>query len=415
AGASAQASGGQEEEQQRPMATVERLEQVLPMPKKLHMIMEERNRVKRLKALEKEMTGDGKELELWCAAVIERLPVVLPDVEDWEADMLLLKREKEEYTKKLLPRKNLNVTRNEVRRDELWAWDLLKRGNDKLGPLAYDKDIEAKIEEQKAKLRKLSTEKMDEIMSRDRPTDIEKHEDELNTHLERVDQLMKSEGMSMEEAMKRVQAEDDGTADVFDANLDDLDVDIDDDDTDEVRFELVEKTSSDAEGFDAATFVPEPRVTEDDENNNLRSFRRNLSRRLHLIVKVADPAGGPEPVWRFPMGPREVGEPMYQSAARNAMAQISTSEEKDEQLELYMVSKCTVGWDIHPFSPEKQQETGKAGIKMFLYRGQRISGELSFSKDVLDHAWVANDELHQIVPNFKEDAYWKYAHQFMDD
>ncbi|XP_054783337.1 54S ribosomal protein L17, mitochondrial-like isoform X2 [Prosopis cineraria] len=65
--------------------------------------------------------------------------------------------------------------------------------------------------------------------------------------------------------------------------------------------EFLDRSNARGKGEYQIDYVPAPRVTEADKNNDRRSLQRALDRRLYLLLK-GNPYGAPgeKPVWHFP-------------------------------------------------------------------------------------------------------------------
>eukprot|EP00516_Mucochytrium_quahogii_P005357 CAMPEP_0203747606 /NCGR_PEP_ID=MMETSP0098-20131031/2678_1 /ASSEMBLY_ACC=CAM_ASM_000208 /TAXON_ID=96639 /ORGANISM=" , Strain NY0313808BC1" /LENGTH=329 /DNA_ID=CAMNT_0050636065 /DNA_START=151 /DNA_END=1140 /DNA_ORIENTATION=+ len=312
---------------------------------------------KEAQELEAKAKEAGLEYELVCAAQIDRQPIILPDLAQWEKDFYELKQERELMKYKMYDESKFTqpIRRQWVRKDEVWAYDLMRRGTETLGPIGFVPGLKDEVE-------------------RVRATMDDEHD-----------------GMSLDEGTE---------------NNDDDDEDDDDDDWD-LQLDTSElKAQASTKGFQ-----PLPRITEADKKNDLRTYKRKLDRRVHLIVKVADEKGGSEPVWRLPSTQRRSGERMLHAAQR------AVTEQLGEDMDVYYCSYSPAAYRYITYSPEKQKERNAMGAKIFFYRGTRLSGDLDIqnSDEILDYAWILNDELEQFVPNYTEDRYWRVASLLLDD
>jgi len=333
----------------------------------------------------------GLSFQVNCAAVIERLPVVMPDIEEWEIDMLEMKEEKMLYTRKQVPDEFWGFSEQErkVRTEDLWAYDMLDFGtNGRLGQWQISPQLREKVEDARRR----------QQASAEKRRDFEEAQAKKQHH--------------EEEPNKEIVQKSDNEEPSADGSLEATNLDfVIDDDEDEVEFEL--NLSKDSLGADRVDdgFRPEPRITHEDETHDTRSVRRRLQRRLHLIVQVMDHVGPKgELVWRYPFGERREDEEMYAAAKRHLLEQCGP------ELDIYMLTRLPAGYTCVEYPDAMKKETGKFGEMTFFYRGQRITEHVDIqTKDIVDYAWISNDELHEFVPDYLNDPYWKYGHLFMDD
>jgi len=318
----------------------------------------------------------GKPIRLMAGAVIERLPVILCDLEDFEKDFLVLQQEQRLKKEKLYPKSEF-IMDTKVRRDEIWAYEQLGLQTDgKLGPLAFDEDVQRQIAELKKEVHGAEDTKQAPDSS-DSETGVESNE-----------------GKESEDKVRNLKI-------------------VDDDKADDIQwaFDMDEK-AMEANHEASDSFRPEPRITEADINGDWRSLRRRLQRRLHLIVKVHDPAFGGAPqgdaVWRFPMAARESdSEKLLDCASRAVKDQVG-------EMDIYYLAHIPTGFHAIPYQGDAASEF--YGAHVLMYRGQRIGGDVAIqTKDVLDYAWITNDEIELFVPDYLNDPYWSQAYMYLDD
>jgi hypothetical protein len=319
----------------------------------------------------------GKKVEAYVGCVIERLPVVLPDLKDYEVEMLELQQVAEAKKKKQWNPQDFQVKQSDlvVRRDGLWAHELLEMGSEgRLGPKAIDPKLRADIE-------RLSAQHPGAL--------LDEGDAEANADLE----LVRENERRLEAEMAGEEEEEEV---LDDAGQDAVSFDLSMDDTSATRLSAQ----------DAGGFRPQPRVTKEDETNDVRSLRRRLQRRLYLVVKVADPSGGSQPVWRFPMAPRAKEDKLLDAARKAADGLVG-------EMDIYYISKIPCGYTWFELPPA----TGAEGAHVLFFRGQRLGGNVALPDDkkVLDYAWITNDELANYVEKPMEDPYWCYARMFLED
>jgi hypothetical protein len=269
-----------------------------------------------------------------------------------------------------------------VRRDALWAHELLEQGSKgRLGPKAIDPKLREEIE-------RISAQHPGAFVSAEKANDAEAEEDLA---------LVRENERLLEAAMPDEEEEEEEDKEV-----------LDDAGQDAVSFDLKmdETVTSRSSAQDTGSFRPQSRVTAEDEANDVRSLRRRLQRRLYLVVKMADPSGGSQPVWRFPMAPRAKEQTLVDAARKAADGLVG-------EMDIYYLAKIPAGYTWFELPPA----TGAEGAHVLFFRGQRLGGNVAVpdAKKVLDYAWITNDELTNYVKDPMADPYWCYARMFLED
>lgn len=454
-GASASTPWQEKEHWENQMA-IDFLEETSPMMSKKDVAALERARAASFAALRAEAEAAGMGFELMSAAVAERLPVIMPDWQEWEVRMEELKQQRRLRDKKQYPMEEFTIPQAQktVRKDELWAYELMSMGTgDRIGQLAYDSKLRDTVEALRASgaddaaAAEAVAAVVAEAKAAEAATDGGDDNDEAERREETLSAISEMDSkfrVIMEEERARQEAA--GTlggqagdaadpnagltaADIEDGHdfseigdLDGLDLGdlVADDQADSLDWGLAMEDDSVAGRQNAADYRPEPRITAEDRSNDVRSLRRRLQRRTHLVVQVRDPAGGAAAdadaplVWRFPTGLRADGEPMYAAAQRHTTALFG------EDLELFYLTKWASGYTYVRYSPEVQKQRGVFGAQVFFYRCQRITGNIEeHADDIVDYAWISSDEVHGYLDpgcaSLAEDPYWRYASLFMDD
>eukprot|EP00057_Strongylocentrotus_purpuratus_P030639 XP_782274.1 PREDICTED: 39S ribosomal protein L46, mitochondrial [Strongylocentrotus purpuratus] len=142
-----------------------------------------------------------------------------------------------------------------------------------------------------------------------------------------------------------------------------------------------------------ARFQLAPRITGADERDERRSLDRQLSDKLVLIVKCRM---GEESAWILPFGAREEGETMKNAAERV----LGDHADNTGALRAHFMGNAPVGFYKQRYPKAVQEQTGKAGVKVFFFKAQHVSGVFETKKDmptVEDYLWVAQEELHQYL------------------
>lgn len=183
---------------------------------------------------------------------------------------------------------------------------------------------------------------------------------------------------------------------------------------------------------DGIVWEPASRVTEADEKDDRTSLFRALPHSLFLIQRTSDTdlrIGGGE--WRFVLGDmpsaasgEEEMESMSERAIRHVDEQVvhgETDEDGNSMLakmesmsengvQLFSVSNAPIGFLPVPYSEEHQKQKDAYGAKVFFYRSQLLSTDVTtaeFGGD--DCLWVTKDELGDY---FDEDC-CKYLRQML--
>ncbi|MDP2439413.1 MAG: NUDIX domain-containing protein [archaeon] len=149
-------------------------------------------------------------------------------------------------------------------------------------------------------------------------------------------------------------------------------------------FERIEKRLPEIEGG------LQPRVTEADRRNNVRSLRRALPQRLFLVMKKSR---GEFP-WQLPQGDWRQGETIRQTA-QNRLA-----DSLGDKHEAYFLSNAPSVHIEYDSSPEYKAGSGFDGTKVFWFRAFHIGGPIKLPEGIVDFAWLTADELeHHLAPN----------------
>jgi len=100
------------------------------------------------------------------------------------------------------------------------------------------------------------------------------------------------------------------------------------------------------------TFVPNPRITEDDLKNDRKSLYRALPEPLYLIVKVRQTEDKtlPREIWRFPTAEWREGETIRSAAERTIFYHAG------EALQYYMLGNAPICHHVYTPSAELKKE-----------------------------------------------------------
>ncbi|XP_054751408.2 large ribosomal subunit protein mL46-like [Lytechinus pictus] len=142
-----------------------------------------------------------------------------------------------------------------------------------------------------------------------------------------------------------------------------------------------------------AGFQVAPRLTGADERDERHSLDRELSNKLVLIVKCKM---GKDSVWLLPYGNRAEGETMKNAAVRV----LGDHADDSGALRTHFMGNAPVGFYKQRYPKAVQEQTGKAGVKVFFFKAQYVSGIFEKKTDspaVEDYLWVTQEELHQYL------------------
>ena len=332
----------------------------------------EAERVAALQEVDARSAQAGVPLEMVLSTVLERLPVVLPDVPEWEADFEALRQDAMAHSSKRYPTEILK-TSAESKEAESWVYDILSRDTGKFGPAATDPEKYQSLVEQESTKAAVDREResrgadggAEELM------DLYEGWDEPEGDIDWGTQVVETEGAKIQ--------------------------------TDK--------------------FVPNPRVTEADKTNNTKSLDRCLSHRLYLIVQVKNELTNNMPAWRFPEETLDdikerltAAEVPVPSKLRDAAQ--STVLSLCDDMEVYYVGNAPAGFNKFEYAPDVQKGRNKFGAQTYFYRAQSIEGNaqaLEKNPDILDYAWITAEELQKFVGDVDNDPYWSYAKLLMED
>ncbi|XP_071508431.1 large ribosomal subunit protein mL46-like [Diadema antillarum] len=140
-------------------------------------------------------------------------------------------------------------------------------------------------------------------------------------------------------------------------------------------------------------FQAASRITAADEGDDRRSLNRRLTDKLVLLVKCRV---GDDRTWMLPHGLREEGETMKEAAQRV----LTNCSAASGSLQAHFMGNAPVGFFKQRFPRAVQEETGSAGLKVFFFKAQYMTGNFSTSEDetmIEDFVWVTPSELEQYL------------------
>lgn len=137
-----------------------------------------------------------------------------------------------------------------------------------------------------------------------------------------------------------------------------------------------------------AAFKLEPRLTEADKKNDVKSWYRLLDTTLFLVVQQKDSGNR----WILPHGVRTEGETMRQTAERV----LHNSCGADLNVKFYSNAPC--GYFKFKYPKAVREERGIEGDKVFFYKAYLTGGQLKSSSILKDFKWIPRKELKTTLP-----------------
>jgi len=373
-----------------------------------------RNRKVVFSKLKEGAETSGIPFELQAALIIERLPVILPDMEDWETEFRELQVQRQLMKFKEYSLDDVSVPTNR-KEDEDWVYDILTFGTRReITPMAVDQDLASILK----RLGPVKIGLVDDVSpkapSKVSPVANKSQEGQTINPVDDLEALVehmrnKSEQNEVEDDTSELQNS--RTFGISEGEIFGQDV-IDDLFSGDDEWQLPIDDASMGGSTNQTSFVPEPRITEADEMKDMKSLRRKLARRLHLIVRAKSIEEDSSPtVWRFPTASVDIENEFMLKAAKRI-----TAEQLGTEMDVYFLTRAPAGVTYNQYSQEEQKKRSKFGGQIFFYRGQRVRGDVKIKDpSILEHAWITSDDLEEYVPDHETDPYWSYARMFMDD
>ncbi|KAK7292733.1 hypothetical protein RJT34_15585 [Clitoria ternatea] len=158
--------------------------------------------------------------------------------------------------------------------------------------------------------------------------------------------------------------------------------------------EFLDKSDARGKGDYQIDYVPAPRITEADKNNDRKSLQRALDRRLYLLL-YGDAYGAPsgKPMWHFPEKVYESEETMRkcaESALKSVIGDLSNT---------YFVGNAPMA---HMVVQPTEDQSGCTPFKRFFYKSQVIDKDEYDVGKCKDFVWVTKDELLEYFPEQAE-------------
>ncbi|XP_057462923.1 uncharacterized protein LOC130753020 [Actinidia eriantha] len=154
--------------------------------------------------------------------------------------------------------------------------------------------------------------------------------------------------------------------------------------------DFLKKSDARGKGDYQIDYVPAPRVTEADKNNDRRSLQRALDRRLYLLL-YSNAFGAPDgkPVWHFP-------EKVYESEETlRKCAECALQSVIGDLSHTYFVGNAPMG---HMVVQPTEKVQHLQPLKRFFFKSQVIATNKFKIEKCDDFVWVTKDELLEYFP-----------------
>ncbi|KAJ7951201.1 39S ribosomal protein L46, mitochondrial [Quillaja saponaria] len=158
--------------------------------------------------------------------------------------------------------------------------------------------------------------------------------------------------------------------------------------------EFLDKSNARGKGDYHIDYVPAPRITEADKNNDRRSLQRALDRRLYLLLN-GNAYGAPsdKPVWHFP-------EKLYESEETlRKCAESALKSVLGDLAHTYFVGNAPMA---HMVSGPSENILDSTSFKRFFFKSQVIATNKFRIGKCKDYVWVTKDELMEYFPEQAE-------------
>merc|ERR1712070_269127 len=139
------------------------------------------------------------------------------------------------------------------------------------------------------------------------------------------------------------------------------------------------------------------KITINDINNDMRSYERDLTNSLYLIVK----RNRSDNSWQFPQGKLRENETLRENAERVLDRAIG-------KIKRWYVGNAPIGYQCYAYPPELQKKRNEYGTKVFYYRAQHIQGNMKLETRLYtDYAWINRKQVFEYFENNNTANYMK--------
>lgn len=137
-----------------------------------------------------------------------------------------------------------------------------------------------------------------------------------------------------------------------------------------------------------SNFSLQPRITEADKKNDVKSWYRLLDSTLILVVQREDSGNR----WVLPYGSRLEGETMRQAAERVLL------ENCGGNLKAQFYGNAPCGFYKFKYPKALRERLGAEGEKVFFYKAYLTGGDLKTNPALANFKWVPRNELASTLP-----------------
>ena len=172
----------------------------------------------------------------------------------------------------------------------------------------------------------------------------------------------------------------------------------------------------------ALPFTPAPRETEADHSGEVRTTDRCLKDNVYLLVQQREEQKGSgdsdssnnnnsSSKWQFPTVALRYPDETCLEAARRAVAELAGDE-----LRVWCPSGCPWSVELTAYPPERQQSTGRYGLKNFFMLVQYDEGRVVDGSDngrLQDFAWLDRGEIVERIREQNGERQSRFYHYML--
>ncbi|CAN8067424.1 unnamed protein product [Agarophyton chilense] len=140
----------------------------------------------------------------------------------------------------------------------------------------------------------------------------------------------------------------------------------------------------------ADKYVPAPRVTEADANDDRKSLDRALKERLYFVVRRSKTS----PNMQFPQVLASNSDVTMKQFAESALKSVTLPASRPV---FHFVSYSPACHLEHVYPLSYQQKHDVYGVKIFFYRAMLLSGDVSQTRNCEDYSWARDCELPEVL------------------
>lgn len=153
---------------------------------------------------------------------------------------------------------------------------------------------------------------------------------------------------------------------------------------------------------EALSYTEISRETDADKENDLRSLNRKLDKKLFLVVKQK--LDNFEQ-WILPQGDNVLEESMRETAERT-LGQVC-----GDNMESTFLGNAPCGYYKHKFSKTYKEKLSANGQKIFFFRAEHSTGDVTLGDHISDYKWLTVEEMK----DYLTPEYYKKCKMFMSE